>query len=217
MGKSVFLAVLLCVAAAGFADAGQFRIAPPANMRKRQPPANYRESRLEIVNRDNRGYAIDIDYRANRLSLAARNSGDIYLPANSSIILTFDDDDDWRIEGDYESLAIEIRSGRTTTLRLETKTNRNQIGLVGTVDDGRRQYSKQLFRYADRPGVNHRSSPQPQPPRQQPNQHNSRAPQQQPSQHNSRVSPQQQPEPPKGAASGKPVDPKDNDRHDPRR
>lgn len=169
MRKFLCVVVLLCIAAAGFAEAGQYRVAPPSNMRKRPPPPGRRESRLEIVNRDDRGYAIDVDYRRNRLELQHRASGNMYVPANSSVVLTFDDDDDWHILGDYESLDIEIRAGRTTTLRLETKMNRNQVGLFATVNDGRRQYSKQLFKYADRPGrpgrpgMGHKPPPPPKP------------------------------------------------------
>lgn len=147
--------LLMCIAAAGVAEAGQFRIAPPSNMRKRQPPRNYRESYLEIVNDDDRGYAIDVDYRRNRLTLAYRDRGDIYVPGRSRITLVFDDDDNWRIDGDYQSLEIEIRSGRTSRLRLETRADRNRIGLFATVEGGRRQ-SVQLFHYADRPGHSNR-------------------------------------------------------------
>lgn len=152
MRKHLFLTLLFCIFATGVAHAGQFRIAPPQNQRKRQPPRDYRESRLEIVNNDDRGYAIDVDYRRNRLEFAHRAKGDIFVPANSRITLTFDDDDDWRILGDHESMKIEIRSGRTTTLRLETKMNRRQVGLFGTVENGGRRQTKQLFKYAERPG-----------------------------------------------------------------
>lgn len=155
MKKSVLLLLLLCLPAAlaiETAEAGQYRIAPPAGMRKRQPPRDYRESRLEIINDDNRGYAIDVDYRRNSLTFVHRSRGDIFVPGNSSVTLIFDDDDNWRFYGDYEVLDIEIRSGRTSRLRLETRANRNQIALFGTVEIGGRRYSKQLFHYADRPG-----------------------------------------------------------------
>lgn len=152
MKRVLFTVLLACMAVGVVAEAGQYRIAPPRDQRRRQPPANYRESRLEIVNDDDRGYAIDVDYRRNRLELVHRARGDIYVPARSRITLTFDDDDNWHILGDYEVLDIEIRAGRTTTLRLDTKMNRRQYGLVGTVEDGPRRYSKQLFRYADRAG-----------------------------------------------------------------
>lgn len=160
MRKTMFWALLFCVATAGLAEAGQFRIAPPQNLRKRPPPRGYRESRLEIVNRDDQGYAIDVDYRRNRLQFEHRLRGDIYVPANSSIVLTFDDDDDWRIIGDQDSLDIQIRAGRTTTLRLETRANRNQVGLFATVDDGRRRTTAQLFKYTER----RRPTPPPPPP-----------------------------------------------------
>lgn len=168
MKRALFFVMLLSMAFVTVAEAGQFRIAPPSNMRKRQPPRNYRPSRLEIVNRDDRGYAIDVDYRRNRLELVHRSRGDVYVPANSSITLVFDDDDNWLIVGDHESLEIEIRSGRTSTLRLETKMDRRRVGLFGTVESGGKRYSKQLFRYAERPvmspGGNTRPSPVPPPP-----------------------------------------------------
>lgn len=179
MRKHFFLTLLFCVFSAGVAPAGQFRIAPPQDQRKRQPPRNYRESRLEIVNNDDRGYAIDVDYRRNRLEFVHRAKGDIFIPANSRITLTFDDDDDWRILGDHESLNIEIRSGRTTTLRLETRMNKRQVGLFGTVENGGRKQTKQLFKYVERPGRPQVHSPGPgsrpgqvvaQPPRPQPRQ-----------------------------------------------
>lgn len=171
MKKSLCLVLLLAFAAAGIAEAGQFRIAPPRDQRKRQPPPHYRESRLTIVNEDDRGYAIDVDYRRNRLELDPRSRGDIYVPANSRITLTFDDDDNWRIIGDNDSLEIEIRSGGVTTLRLETRMNRHQIGLFGTVNDGRRTRSVQLFRYADRPGRGRpNDNRHPAPPQAQPHQ-----------------------------------------------
>ena len=138
---------LLGIALAGVAEAGQYKIGAPPNMRKHQPPRGYRESRLEITNTDDRGYALDVDYRRNRIQLEQRGSGDIFIPANSSIILTFDDDDDWRIVGDNESLNIEIRSGRTSSLRLETRVNRGQIGLFATVGGGHRGQTVQLFKY----------------------------------------------------------------------
>lgn len=156
---------------AGFAEAGQYRLAPPKNLRKRQPPRDYRDSRLEIVNDDDRGYAIDVDYRRNRLELQPRERGDIFVPARSSVTLVFDDDDDWRIYGDNKSLAIEIRSGRTTTLRLETRVERDQIGLFGIVESGNRRRSAQLFKYAvrpRRPGANRppvQAPKHPEPPR----------------------------------------------------
>ena len=150
MGKKLFLALLFCMAVAGIADAGQFRISPPGNLRKRQPPPNYRASRLEIVNNDDRGYAIDVDYKRNRLEFEHRAKGDVYIPANSKITLVFDDDDDWRIYGDKGFLNIQIRAGRTTTLKLETKKSKHQVGLFGTVEEGKRQRTAQLFKYADR-------------------------------------------------------------------
>lgn len=154
MRKGFLLGLLLCMAVGGIAEAGQFRITMPKELRKRQPPPGRRESRLDIINDDDWGYAIDVDYRRNRLEFQHRSSGDVYVPGNSRISLVFDDDDDWRIYGDNDWLNIEIRAGRTTTLRLETKRNRNQVGLFGTVNDGRQHYSKQLFRYSDRPGRN---------------------------------------------------------------
>ncbi|MCC8180294.1 MAG: hypothetical protein LIP23_05210, partial [Planctomycetes bacterium] len=168
MRKCLSFVLLFCIAGAGLAEAGQFRIAPPSNMRKRQPPRGYRESRLEIVNEDDRGYAIDVDYRRNRLELQPRDRGDRYIPARSSVTLVFDDDDNWRIVGDHQALEIEIRSGRTTTLRLETRMNGRQFGLFGTVQNGRRHQAVQLFRYSDRPGRpggNHRPPPAPAPVR----------------------------------------------------
>lgn len=160
MRKGFTLLLMFCLLMAGsMALAGQYRITPPKNMRKRPPPSGYRESRLEIVNRDDRGYAISVDYRRNLLTLERRDRGDMYVPGNSSVTLLFDDDDNWRIYGDNESLEIEIRSGRTTTLRLETRANRNQVGLFGTVSSGRNQYSKQLFRYADRYGDRYNNRP----------------------------------------------------------
>lgn len=152
MKRSLILVMLLAFAAIGMVEAGQYRIAPPSHQRKRQPPRNYRESRLDIVNDDDRGYAVDVDYRRNRLELQPRASGDVFIPGNSRVSLLFDDDDNWRIDGDEGSLDIEIRAGGVTTLRLETRANRHQIGLFGTVDDGRRVRSKQLFKYAERPG-----------------------------------------------------------------
>lgn len=173
-GFSLFL--LFCLLAAGvtgMAEAGQYRVSPPSNMRKRQPPRNYRPSYLEIRNDDDRGYAIDTDYRRNRLTFVHRSSGDIYLPANSSITLVFDDDDNWYLYGDQDTLEIEIRSGRTTRMRLETRrSGRNQVGLFATVESGRTTYTKQLFRYVDRPSYNQRPpvvvvqpTPAPRPPR----------------------------------------------------
>lgn len=150
MRKCIFFALLLCVVAAGVAEAGQFRIGAHDMQRKGSRPHGWRESRLEIINHDDRGYAIDVDYRRNRLTFEHRSHGDIYIPGNSSITLVFDDDDNWQIFGDDESLEIEMRDGRTTTLRLETRFSRNQVGLFGSIDYGRYRSTKQLFRYADR-------------------------------------------------------------------
>lgn len=137
MRKGFTLLLMFCLLMMGsLAFAGQYRIAPPNNMRKRPPPHGYRESRLEIVNNDDRGYAIGVDYRRNQLTLEQRDRGDMYVPGRSSATLVFDDDDNWRIYGDNDSLEIEIRSGRTTTLRLETRANRNRVGLFGTVTSG---------------------------------------------------------------------------------
>ncbi|MDR1613700.1 MAG: hypothetical protein LBT97_13095 [Planctomycetota bacterium] len=167
MKKTLCFALLAVMAAAAFADAGQFRISRPHGPGRRRPPPGRRDSVLEITNNDDRGYAIDVDYRRNRLTFAHRSGGDIYLPGDSSrISLAFDDDDDWRIEGDHETLEIKMRDGRTTRLTLETRTSRNRIGLFGTVDDGRQRTTAQLFRYADRPGRpnGHRPPPRPTPP-----------------------------------------------------
>ncbi|MDR0361640.1 MAG: hypothetical protein LBJ46_02990 [Planctomycetota bacterium] len=164
MKKCICLALLFCAAAAGVAAAGQFRINRPPDQRRRPHRPGRRESRLEIVNRDDRGYAIDVDHRRNRLELQHRSRGDIFVPGNSGITLVFDDDDDWRIHGDGGSLEINIREGRTTTLQLETRKNRNQVGLFGTVDNGGRRNTAQLFGYAVRPGHN----PPPPPPHRPP-------------------------------------------------
>lgn len=167
MRRGFSLLLLFCLFAAGFsgvAEAGQqYRIGAPNHMRKRQPKRGYKPSYLEIRNDDDRGYAIDTDYRRNYLTFVHRSSGDIYLPANSSITLVFDDDDNWFLFGDQDTLEIEIRSGRTTRLRLETRrSGRNQVGLFATVDNGRQKYSKQLFKYRDRqPVVVIQPTPQP--------------------------------------------------------
>ncbi len=167
MRKRCSFILLLCILAAGFASAGQYRIAPPRDLRKRQPPPNYRESRLVIINDDARGYGIDVDYRRNRLELRQRATGEIYIPAYSRITLVFDDDDNWRIAGDNETLTIEIRAGQTATLRLEPKWNKRQIGLFGTVESNRKKSSRQLFKYAVRPGQPNDNRPPP--PVQRPN------------------------------------------------
>lgn len=160
----IFVLLLLCMTAVTVAEAGQYRVSPPRDARKRPPPPGYRSSYLEIVNDDDRGYALELDYRRNRIQLVHRTRGDVYVPANSRITLVFDDDDNWYVLGDNDSLEVEIRQGRTTTLRLETRANRRQIGLFGTVENGPRRYSKQLFKYAERPsrpGPGYRPAPPP--------------------------------------------------------
>ncbi|MCL2000988.1 MAG: hypothetical protein FWG74_06100 [Planctomycetes bacterium] len=156
MKKFLCFSLLLFLAAHSFAEAGQFRIVHPGGPGGRPSSSKHRDSFLEITNEDDRGYAIDTDYRRNRLTFEHRARGDIYIPANSRITIAFGDDADWIIIGDNESLQINMRDGRTTKLRLETRANRHQVGLFATVDDGRRRVTKQLFRYADRP---HRSTP----------------------------------------------------------